>query len=52
MTMSAKRKVAREYEQSLIDAYYDFRMHEILDLLYDAFQQWKQGELQHDEATE
>jgi hypothetical protein len=36
-----------QWEQALIDAYYDARMHEVLDPLYEKFQQWKAGELQH-----
>ena len=36
-----------EWEQSLIDAYYDARMHEALDPLYEKFQRWKAGELEH-----
>ena len=42
----------REYQQALIDAYYDMWMHQILDPLYEAFQQWKRGDLQHGELTE
>jgi hypothetical protein len=51
MKMGRKGRL-REYQQALIDAYYDMWMHQILDPLYEAFQQWKQGDLQHDELTE
>jgi hypothetical protein len=50
--MMAKNKATREYQQSLIDAYYDFRMHKILDPLCESFQQWKAGELTHDDVIE
>lgn len=50
--MSSQKNVSRQYEQALIGAYYDSRMHEILDPLFDAFQQWKAGHLSHDELTE
>ncbi|MFL5659111.1 MAG: hypothetical protein ACJ8CB_33620 [Ktedonobacteraceae bacterium] len=36
-----------QWEQSLIDAYYDARMHEALAPLYEKFQRWKAGELEH-----
>src|SRR2546421_9445735 len=36
-----------QWEQSLIDAYYDARMHEALDPLYEKFKRWKPGELDH-----
>jgi hypothetical protein len=48
--MSAKkssRSPVRLWEQALIDAYYDHRWHEVLDPLYDKFQRWKAGELDH-----
>ncbi len=38
-----------EWEQALIDAYYDRRWHEVLDPLYEQFQRWKAGELHHDD---
>jgi hypothetical protein len=43
-----------QWEQSLLDAYYDYRWREVLEPLYQKFQQWKAGELDHmgmDEAT-
>jgi len=45
-------KALKEYQQALIDAYYDSWMKEMLEPLYKAFQQWKQGNLKHDELTE
>jgi hypothetical protein len=37
----------REWEQALIDAYYDHRWHQVLDPLYEKLQRWKVGELTH-----
>lgn len=39
--------LAREWEQALIDAYYDHRWHQVLDPLHEKFQRWKAGELTH-----
>lgn len=50
--MKGQKAVSREYQQALIDAYYDTRMHEILDPLYEAFQQWKRGNIKHNDLTE
>ena len=50
--MNSKRNIAKEYQRSLIDAYYDFRMRKMLEPLYEAFQLWKQGKLPHDDLTE
>ncbi len=36
-----------QWEQALIDAYYDYRWHQVLDPLYEKFQQWKAGQLTH-----
>ena len=37
----------KEWEQSLIDAYYDYRWRQILQPLHDDFQRWAAGELTH-----
>jgi hypothetical protein len=37
----------REWEQALIDAYYDHRWHQALDPLYEKLQRWKVAELTH-----
>ena len=37
----------RQWEQALIEAYCDYRYHQVLDPLYDQFQRWKAGELSH-----
>jgi hypothetical protein len=47
-----RERPLREYQQALIDDYYDTWMHQILDPLYEAFQKWKQGDLEHSELTE
>ncbi len=46
-----KRSQSPEYlwEQSLIDAYYDYRWHLVLDPLYEKFKRWDAGELDHDD---
>lgn len=44
-----KRTQTPEYqwEQALIDAYHDYRWRHVLEPLYQKFQQWKAGELDH-----
>ena len=41
-----------QWEQSLIDDYYDYRWREVLDPLYDKFRRWKAGELTHDDMDQ
>lgn len=36
-----------QWEQALLDAFYDYRWREVLEPLYQKFQQWKAGELDH-----
>jgi len=38
----------RQWEQALIDAYYDYRWRQVLQPLHDDFQRWAAGELAHD----
>jgi hypothetical protein len=47
--MSRKKRKTPEWqwEQALIDDYYDHRWRQVLDPLYDKFQRWKAGELDH-----
>lgn len=52
VAMSTKKSTVKEYQQSLIDAYYDYKMREMLEPLYEACQQWKSGKLEHDDITE
>jgi hypothetical protein len=47
-----QKQPLREYQQALINAYYDIWTHRMPDPLYEAFQQWKRGDLHHDELTE
>jgi len=48
--MSGKRwrdTPERAWEQALIDAYYDYRWHQVLDPLAAAVRRWEAGELDH-----
>jgi hypothetical protein len=49
-----KRTQTPEYqwEQALLDAYYDYRWREVLEPLYQKFQQWKVGELDQIDMSE
>ena len=47
-----KTKEQRKKEREIIAAYYDKRMRELLDPLYDDFQKWKRGDLSHDELSD
>jgi len=48
MTRRKKRRTPEwQWEQALIDAYYDYRWRQVLDPLYEKFQRWKAGELTH-----
>jgi hypothetical protein len=38
---------AKDWEQALTDAYWDYRWHQILYPLCEAFQRWMAGELGH-----
>ncbi len=41
-----------QWEQALLDAYYDHRWHEVLDPLYEQFQHWTAGQRTHDEMDQ
>ena len=50
----SRRKKSRQtpewrWEQALIDAYYDCLWRQVLEPLYEKFQRWKAGELDHDD---
>ncbi len=49
-----KRSQTLEYqwEEKLLEAYYDYRWREVLEPLYQKFQQWKAGELDHMDMDE
>ncbi len=49
MADQRRRSPQRQWEQALIDAYYDHRWRQVLDPLYDKFQRWKAGDLTHDD---
>ena len=50
--MSGQKKALKAYQQALIDAYYDTWMRQMLEPLYEAFQQWERGDLKHSDLTE
>lgn len=50
--MRSQKRALREYQQALIDAYYDAWMKEMLEPLYEAFQQRKRGDFNHNDLTE
>ena len=47
-----KRSPLHQWEQDMIDAYYDYQWQLTLDPLYEQFQSWKAGELSHDEMDQ
>ena len=47
--MSKRPLPEREWEQSLIDAYYDYRWRQVLQPLHDDFQLLAAGKLTHDD---
>ncbi len=47
-----KIKEQRKKEREIVAAYYDKRMRELLDPLYDDFQKWKRRDLSHDELSD
>jgi hypothetical protein len=49
--MSRKKRPTAvwQWEQTLLDDYYDHRWHQVLDPLYELFQRWKAGECTHDD---
>ena len=49
--MSRKRRPSpqQQWEQALVDDYYDYRWRQVLDPLYEELQRWKAGERTHDD---
>ena len=47
MSRKKRKTLEWQWEQALIDDYYDHRWRQVLDPLYDKFQSWKAGELTH-----
>jgi hypothetical protein len=43
---------AKDWEQALTDAYRDYRWHQIMDPLCEAFQRWMAGELGHADVSQ
>ncbi len=51
--MNAKKRSPRDQgEKEMIDAFYDYQWHLVLDPLYELFQRWKAGDLSHAEMGE
>ncbi len=50
--MTKKRSPLHQWEQEMMDAYYDYEWRLTLDPLYDKFQSWKVGELSHSDMDE
>jgi hypothetical protein len=47
-----KRSTLHQWEQEMIDGYYDYQWHLALDPLYDKFQRWKADELSHNDMDD
>ena len=44
MQKEAKRMSPKNWEESMVDAYWDYRWRQIMDPLCDTFQRWKAGD--------
>jgi hypothetical protein len=47
--MTRKRSPLHQWEQEILDAYYDYQWHLILDPLYEKFQERKTSKISHSE---
>jgi hypothetical protein len=47
--MPKRSSPQKEWEQALIDAYYDYRWRQVLQPLHDDFQRWAAGQQSHDD---
>lgn len=47
-----KTTAQRQWEDALVQAYYDYRWHQLLDPLYEQMQSWKRGELEHEDINQ
>jgi hypothetical protein len=47
MSRRQRQTPEQRWKQALIEAYYDYRWHQVLDPLYEQMQRWKAGELTH-----
>ncbi len=52
MSVSKRLSRQKEWEQALIDAYYDYRWRQVPQPLHDDFQRWAAGELSHADMNE
>lgn len=50
--MSKRQLSRREWQQQLIDAYYDYRWKQLLEPLYQDLQYWKAGQRSHAEMDQ
>lgn len=50
--MPKRKSPEREWQQQLIDDYYDYRWKQLLEPLYEDFQRWKAGERSHAEMDQ
>lgn len=48
MTTKAERRLVRQWEEALVADYYDHRCKILLDPLYEKFQLWKEGSVDHE----
>jgi hypothetical protein len=46
-----KHRHSPQWEESLLEAYYDHCWREVLDPLYEQLARWKKGELEHEEVS-
>jgi hypothetical protein len=48
MTTKAERRLVRQWEENLVADFYDYRCRILLEPLYEQFQQWKDGSVDHE----
>lgn len=48
MSTKAELRRIRQWEEALVTDYYDYRCQQLLDPLYELFQQWKEGAVSHE----
>jgi len=48
MTTKAERRLVRQWEEALVADYYDYRCKILLEPLYQQFQLWKEGSIDHE----
>jgi hypothetical protein len=48
MSKNTESRLIRQWEERMVEDYYDYRCQLLLDPLYEDFQQWKEGALSHE----